>query len=54
MKNLFSMADCKQLKNRKLPLMQPSEFSLRFVLDFARAYQVKKIGNNQFLEVVLN
>ncbi len=54
MKKLFSMEDCRQLKNRKLPLMQPSEFSLRVILDFARAYQVKKIGNNQFLDVVLN
>jgi len=56
MKNLFQVESYRQfnqMKSNEL-LLQPSEFSIRFILDFARAYQVRKIADNRFLEFVLN
>ncbi len=34
--------------------MQPSEATLKTILQFAATYRVEKIGKNQFVEMYLN
>jgi len=47
--------DFEQTKaDAKEKLMQPSENTLKNILQFAAVYRVEKIGKNQFVETFLN
>jgi hypothetical protein len=56
MRNLFQIEKQNYLNRQKYSstLLQPSEYSIRFILDFAQAYQVRRIAGKRFLEVILN
>jgi len=56
MENMYQTNDLKRLnrlKNKGI-LLQPNEFSIRYILGFAQAYHVKRIAGKRFLEVILN
>jgi len=44
----------KKAKETGMPELKPSEKTLQNILQFAAAYRVQKVNDNQFVEMLLN